>query len=190
MTGGMQGGGQGAYPPPPAPARRSGGNTVLLWSLVGCGVIAVLLVIIGAVLVTKITKNPGTKGLFSVMAAVTPTAQSVDKIGASLEEYQKDHGGQYPPTLEALVPKYVSDKSSLVCGSSEDPKPMVYSLPGPDTKPEAIVVRVYIGDIVMPNQRQQMSVCLLKNGEVVSEQVARTVMSKSGRRLSERKRSY
>ncbi len=180
MAGGIQGGGQqGAYPQQPAPKRRQGANGVLIWSMVGCGVIALLLVIFGAVVANRFVHNPGGKGFIGVMTSVTPAAQSVRTMGTSIESYQKDHDGKYPPTLEALIPKYVADKAALSCGSSEDPKPMEYSQPKPDASVEAVVVRVHIGDIVLPNQRQQMYICLLKSGDVVSEQVARTIMSKS-----------
>lgn len=186
MAGGMQGG----YPMP-APIKRPGNNGLLLWSLVGCGVIALLVVIIGGFMMTRLMKNSGAKGMFSVMAAMTPAAESVEKVGADLEAYRKDHDGQYPPTLDALIPKYAADKSAFISGGSDDPKPMEYTAPKPEASESAVVVRVHLGDITMvPTQRQQMYVCLLKNGEVVSEQDVRTVLSSRGKRLTEHKRTY
>lgn len=185
MNGGMQGG----YPPP-APMRRQGKNGVLLWSLVGCGIIAILIVVVVGVTASKVMKNTNTKGMFSVFSAMTPAAEGVEKVGASLEDYRKDHGGKYPPTLDALIPKYISDKSAFAVGNSDDPKQMEYTVPKADALDTVVVVRVHIGDIVMPTQRQQMYVCLLKDGEIASEQQVRTVLSKYGRRLTEHKRTY
>ncbi|MCW3096439.1 MAG: hypothetical protein JWL77_2057 [Chthonomonadaceae bacterium] len=177
---------QSAYPPP-APTRRQGNNGLLLWSLIGCGVIALLVVVIVGVMATSYMKKPGSKGLFGVAGVVstmTSAAENVEKVGAGLEDYRKDHNGKYPANLDALVPKYVPDKSIFVCGSSDDPKPMEYTAPKPDAADSVVVVRVHVGDIVMPNQRQQMYVCLLKSGEVDSEQQARTVLSKSHRQAA------
>jgi len=174
MAGGMQGG----YPPP-APARRQGNNGLLVWSLVGCGVIALLVVVIGGFLLSKGLKNVGAKGMFSVMASVGPAAESVEKVGTGLEGYEKDHRGQYPPTLDALVPKYVADKSAFFCGESDAQKPMEYTVPKPNAEESSVVIRVHIGDIaIMPTQVQKMYVCLLKNGQIVSEQNVRTIMPK------------
>lgn len=183
MAGGMQGG----YPSP-APVRRPGNNGILLWSLVGCGVIALLVVVIGGFMVRGVLKGPGAKGMLGVFSALAPAAESVGKVEASLSEYRKDHDGKYPPTLETLVPKYVSDKSAFLCGNSDDPKPMEYTAPKPDAPATTVVVRVHIGDIVTYTQRQRMYVCLLKNGEVESEQ--HTPIMPRGKRSIEQKRTY
>ena len=183
MAGGMQGG----YPSP-APMRRPGNNGVLLWSLVGCGVIALLVVVIGGVMVRGVLKGPGAKGMLGVFSSLAPAAASVEKVKGGLNDYRKDHGGKYPPTLEALVPKYVSDKSAFVCGNSDDPKPMEYTAPKPDANDSTVVVRVHLGDIVTYTQRQRMYVCLLKSGEVESEQ--HTPLSPRDKRSIEQKRTY
>lgn len=192
MAGRMQG-----APPPPVANQRQGNNGLLLWSLVGCGVITLLVVIIVGVMATSYMKKSGSKGFFGVAGVVstmTTAAENVEKVGVGLEAYQKDHGGKYPPNLDALVPKYVADKSVFVCGGSDDPRPMEYTAPKPNDADSVVVVRVHVGDIVMPNQRQQMYVCLLKSGEVDSEQQARTVLSKAGKHTTlpatEHKRTY
>ncbi len=187
----MAGGMKGAYPPPPAPMRRPGPNGVLLWSLVGCGVIALLVVVIGGVSVTRMFGNSKAKGMFSVMASVGPTGESVAKVGDGIEAYRKDHGGQYPPTLDALVPKYVADKSAFLFSNTEDPKPMEYTVPKPDAADGTVVVRVHIGDITMvATQVQRMYVCLLKNGEVVSDQNVRTMLPRHGMGRAKPIRTY
>ena len=186
MAGGMQGGST-----PPAPARRQGTNSFLIWSLVGCGVIALLVVVIGGVLATRFIKKSGTNGVFGVMAALTPAAEKVEKVEAGLEEYRKDHTGKYPATLEALVPKYVSDKSAFICGESDSPKPMEYAPPKPDASEGTVVISVHIGDIpIMNTQLQKMYVCLLKNGDVVSEQQVRTILSQHSKRMTPQTRTY
>ena len=183
MAGGMQGG----YPSP-VPMRRQGNNSVLLWSLVGCGVIAVLLVVIGGFMVKKALKGPGAKGMFNVISSLPTVADRVERVGASLGAYRQDHGGKYPVTLEALVPKYVADKSAFVCGSNDDPKKMEYTAPKPDAADTTVVVRVHLGDIVTYDQRQRMYVCLLKDGDVESEQ--HTPMTSREKRPAEQKRTY
>ena len=186
MAGGMQGG----YVPPPVPVRRQGNNGLLIGSLVGCGVIALLIVVIGGVTLNRMMKGPKTKGIFGVVTAITPTAESVTKVRDGLDAYRKDHNGKYPPTLEALTPKYFADKSAFVVGSSEDPKPMEYTPPKPDAPDSFVVVRAHYGDIVTYNQRQQMSILLLKSGEVDSEQMVRTPFSKAGERSETSQRTY
>lgn len=172
MAGGMQGG----YPPP-APARKAGSTGILLWSFVGCGVIALLLVIIGAVLVNKGMKTEGGKSIFGTISAVPSAAENVEKVSAALEKYKQDNGGKYPSTLDALVPKYVADKSILTSGG-DAPHPMEYTAPKPDAADTAVVVRVHVGDITIPQQQQRLYIVLLKNGEVDQEQLARTIMSR------------
>lgn len=186
MAGGMQGG----YTPP-VPARRQGANSLLIWSLVGCGVIALLVVVIGGVMATRFMKKSGAGGMFSVMAAMPHAAEKVEKVEAGIEEYRKDHNDKYPATLEALVPKYVSDKSAFICGESDAPKPMEYAPPKPGASEGTVVISVHIGDIpIMNTQLQKMYVCLLKNGEVVSEQQVRTILSQHGKRLTTQTRTY
>ncbi len=184
---------QGAYPTP-APARKQGNNGLLLWSLIGCGVIVLLGVIIAGVMLKGAIQSGGSKGIFGVVSAIPSTAESVQKVGASIAEYKKDNGGKFPPNLEALVPKYVADKSTFICGNADDPRTMEYTPPKADAPESTVVVRVHVGDIVMPNQRQQMYVLLLKNGEVDSEQQARTVLNKAGKNAGDHsaqpKRTY
>ncbi len=184
---------QGAYPPP-APAQRAGNNGLLLWSLVGCGVIALLVVVIAGFTLKGVLKGSGGKGMFSVMAAVEPTAASVQKVENGIEAYQKDHNGQFPPTLDALVPKYVADKATFVCGESDSPAPMEYAAPKADAPAATVVIRVHIGDIPISigrsSQVQKMYVLLMKDGQVVSEQNVRTVLPKYGKGAAEGSRTY
>ena len=187
MAGGMQGG----YPTP-TPMRRPGNGGLLLWSLVGCGVIALLVVVIGGVLMSKALKGaPGAKGMLNVFSAMDPAAKSVQKVESALEDYQKDHNGKYPATLDALIPKYVSDKSAFVCGEGDSPIPMEYTPPKSSDTETSVVVRVHLGDItIVRTQVQRMYVCLLKNGQIVSEQNVRTQIPKYSKGASESQRSY
>ena len=186
MAGGMQGG----YSP--APTRRQGNSGLLLWSLIGCGVIALLVVVIGGVLLSKTLKgSAGAKGMMSVFSAMDPAAKSVQKVGSALEDYQRDHNGKYPATLDALVPKYVSDKSAFICGEGDSPAPMEYTAPKPGDTDTSVVVRVHLGDVTLVRtQVQRMYVCLLKNGQIVSEQNVRTLIPKYSKGATESQRSY
>ncbi|MCW3055162.1 MAG: hypothetical protein JWN14_4332 [Chthonomonadales bacterium] len=186
MAGGMQGG----YPP--APTRKQGNSGLLLWSLVGCGVIALLVVIIGGVMLSKTLKgSAGAKGMMNVLSSMEPAGQSMQKVEVALEDYQKDHNGKYPATLDALIPKYVSDKSAFVCGEGENAVPMEYTVPKSSDTDGFVVVRAHIGDLTLVRtQVQKMYVCLLKNGQVVSEQNVRTIMPKYSKDASGAQRTY
>jgi hypothetical protein len=184
MNGGMPGG----YTPP-VPTRRQGGNSYLAWSLVGCGVIGVLIVVIGGFMVKRALKNLDTKSIVGVVSSMEPTAENVKKVGAGIEAYKKDHQGKYPASLEALVPNYLADKSALL-SAGDTPQPMEYTVPKPNAVGGAVVVRVHVGDIVTYNQRQIMYMCLLKSGEIDSEQTVRTVFQKPGAAEAEKERSY
>jgi len=186
MAGGMQGG----YPS--APMKRQGNGGLLLWSLVGCGVIALLVVVIGGVLLSKTLKgSPGAKGMMNVLSSMEPAGQSMQKVEVALEDYRKDHNGKYPAKLDELVPKYVSDKSAFVCGEGDSAAPMEYTAPKSSDTEGFVVVRAHIGDLTLVRtQVQRMYVCLLKNGQVVSEQNVRTIMPKYSKDASEAKRTY
>src|SRR5688500_3140103 len=42
-------------------------------------------------------------------------AKRLEAIGRAIDTYQKDHGGDLPPHLSALHPKYLPDKANLLC---------------------------------------------------------------------------
>lgn len=171
MAGGMQGG----FPVQPVPVQKPGNSRVWLWSLVGCGVIALLVVVIGGILLTKFLNG---SSILGVGDAMKTASTNFSKVSDAVESYQKDNSGKYPPNLDALIPKYLADKSTLTSGGAT-PHPMVYTVPKADADGETVVMRVYVWEVSVPPQKQKIYLVLLKNGAIEQESVARINLSKA-----------
>ena len=177
MAGGMPGnygysGPGNIPPPPPAPVKKSGGNGCLIGGLVGCGALLLVLVV-GAIMASRFAKNSGGfSDLFKGAAAGPKYAQKLSPVSNALMSYRSDNKGKYPPSLSALVPKYLADKSAL---SLDEGKKMEYTPPTADSKPESPVISIYTGSAsLIQTQSTIFYVRLLKNGSIVQDQVTRT----------------
>jgi hypothetical protein len=62
-------------------------------------------------------------------------------IALGCKLYAKDHRGNYPPSLDALVPEYLSDKRLFACQIRKDQPPIGYNyFGGRDTDPSTNVL--------------------------------------------------
>ena len=184
MAGGMGGyGGQNLPPmqpmqpmPPPVREKRSGANGCLIGGLVGCGVLLLLFVVGGIFAMNGLKNSKGGIGkMMSNIQAGQEYAPKLVLVGAALERYKNDHGGKYPASLNALVPKYMPDKSAFTPKSSETT--IDYTPPKPDSKPDAVVLSVTNGEAEISfgasSSRSTLYYRLLKNGNIVQDQVQR-----------------
>lgn len=48
---------------------------------------------------------------------------NLKQIGQAISAYRADNAGQYPKALQTLYPKYLTNKSALVCKSDNNPTP-------------------------------------------------------------------
>ena len=65
------------------------------------------------------------------------------KLCLACWDYSREHGGTFPPTLDALIPKYLQDRSQLASPLSPDsPDGYTYTAPTPDRddSPDTVVI--------------------------------------------------
>jgi hypothetical protein len=172
MAGGFPGGS-----PPPIPITRSNNNGCLLWGMAGCGVLIVLVIVGVAVLVSR---NPGIKNLTQTITNAPACGQNLPLVREALENYRKDHKGQYPANLADLVPKYANDALTDACGGSltQIGDKLQFTPPKSTTLKDAVVLSVNMGaSSLVPTQVQTLYVRLLNDGRVVMDQVSRTELT-------------
>jgi hypothetical protein len=167
------------------PVRKSGGSGCLVWGLGGCGALVVLIMLLGAFGMWQFSRNPGFQKMISNATATQRCGPNLVTIRSALQAYQKAHQGHYPPTLETLTPRYLSDSSTLVCTASDGEALKVdYTPPKPNAPSDASVVSFCGSDATVMSFRntsvsQRICVRLLKDGHIVSDQVQRTVLPES-----------
>lgn len=160
---------------PPAPVKKSGGMSCMILSLIGCGALAIVIILISAIGIWQVSKNPKTQQfLGGIQAAAGPCSASLQQARAALKEYAEDHDGNYPSNLSALVPDYLPNEASLGCSADSQSLKMEYTRPTPQSSSDAIVISIRTGDVQLLNQLQIYHVRLLKDGRIVLDQVVRT----------------
>jgi hypothetical protein len=176
MAGGFPGGA-----PPPIPAPRSNSNGCLIWGLGGCGLLALLVVGMAALFIWQASKNPGAKNLISSITNAPSCGQNLPLLREALENYKKDHKGQYPEKLADLVPKYANDALTASCGGNltQIGDKLQFTPPKSNAPADAVVLSASMGDSsFVPTQVQTLYVRLLKDGRVVMDQVSRTELTR------------
>lgn len=163
MINGVPGGGI------PVPVKKSGSNGCWIWGLAGCGILALVGVIFVVVVSMKFSKN--INQLSKSSNNTQATATRLITIRTALQRYQKEHQREYPPTLDDLVPKYLPSKSEIEGGE--------YTPPEADATGDTPIVRFEGGELLnmkigKSSINQKMYTLLLKDGQIVIEQVTRS----------------
>ncbi len=170
-------GGGYQYPiggPAPIPTPRRAGPGCLAWGLAGCGVVLVILLIVGGITASQFSRSKLGGQLSSQLKSMVDSPTRLKSIDRALEAYKIDHAGKYPASLKDLSPSYLP-ASPRVAGSDASPAPLEYTRPGPRAPSDFVVVRVSTLKIsAIQTQVQTVYTCLLKNGSIVQEQVVRT----------------
>ena len=158
-------------PPQGVPVRRGGGgSTVIVWLLSGCGLIAVLCIVLGVFFV----KSIGASDLVKNQGGIQLARKNLVEIRTSLNQYVKEHKGNYPRSLEESVdPAYLSYASS----STGKTIKVSYDAPAPDADDDTAIAGFYVGEMTMnmgTTIQQWTYVRLLKDGTIVQEQITRS----------------
>ena len=159
--------------PPPMREKRSGPNGCLIGGLAGCGILLIVLVVVGMAGINAAKSGKGGIGkMVTNIMAGEEYVPKMRKVSAALDQYKDDHDGKYPASLSALVPKYMPDKASYTPDSSETN--LDYTPPKPDAKPDTAILSVTNGESQILTTRTTIYVRLLKDGSIVQDQVQRT----------------
>jgi len=92
----------------PAPAKKP----VWLWILLGCGgLLLVAVLAVGVLIYFAISASRG-------MATRVKCSNNLRQVGIACQMYAVDNNDRFPPSLEALVPKYIENARVLRCPGS------------------------------------------------------------------------
>ncbi|GBC96431.1 hypothetical protein HRbin16_02235 [bacterium HR16] len=150
--------------PPEVPTRRGMSCwTVGLLSCLG----AIALVVAGlAILFIYTARRPEFKQAMSTMTQVAQCQQNMHEIHAAIERYRQRNKGEYPKSLNDLVPRYLPEAGKLKCPADVSGEPVSYRyFPLKKDSPETSPL-LQCDHHKMMNQK--MPVIMLKNGEVLS----------------------
>jgi hypothetical protein len=127
---------------------------------IGCG--AILL----ACIVFAIFMKPLVEQGMQMAYSITTCTENLQSVGTALQRYRGEHGGQYPQTLEDLVPAYLADKSVLKCPTDSAVQRDVsyaYTPPPAGAPPETIVVKCNLHNIA----GERIHIVLRADGQVI-----------------------
>ncbi len=159
--------------PPPIPQKRK--DVGWVWALVGCGGILVLLVIGVTV---ALTSSGGKKGGFGKIVSNATTAvgdgELLIPVRDSLKRYRTEHKEKYPAHLKELVPKYLTEAALDDLNSSK----IEYTPPAQNAPAETPVLSIATEHSEILGQNHFYITRILKNDEVVLDQVVRTNIEK------------
>jgi hypothetical protein len=172
MTAGGPGSGSYSSGPPPAPPRRS--NGCLITGLAGCGALILILIIASVFLANGLGKNGGLSGLVAGEQAAPGCKEKLASLQTALTTYRRDHKDHYPAKLADLVPNYLVDDSNFSYHDGAGDHAMEYSPPSAGAPDDAVVAGFETGTFqLMSIQKTRIYVRLLKNGQIVMEQLTR-----------------
>lgn len=170
-------------PRQPAGCYRTGGIT--------CGVVVLALVVLMLFLYALALRNPGMRGLFGRAQVFASCQEQMMMIGQALKRYEIRYG-QYPDSLAALYPKFLTSRQLLKCPADNRSlkeaiaDSYVYVKPAPGAPAETPVV-LCNRHILIPGS-PAVTLVLRKNGKVAPSP-ASTAPPISRPRESEKKRS-
>lgn len=170
----MAGGVQSGFGPPPPPAPRSGNSSCLSWGLGGCGLVVILVSILGAVMFNRFAKDKGAQQFFNSMQSAQSCVGNLNMLRAALQNYQADHKGKYPATLSTLIPKYLPNSSALTCGTANT-MTLEYTPPRLNAPSDSPVVSFRSAEAVLFGKSRQVTIYrMLKDGRIVLDNIQRS----------------
>ena len=159
---------------PPVPVRRRSSNGCLVPTILGCGALVVIVIVIGVVAASNLNKHGGFGNIMRSAEATTPAARKLWYLREALDRYRSAHKGAYPKTLDQITPFIAPvDADPTICMECSQPD-AVYTPPGAKTDPHAPVIRFFAGEgdinIGPLTQRHLTYISLLANDEITQDQ--------------------
>lgn len=147
-------------PTEPPPRRGMSCWTIGLLSCLG----AVALVLIGvALLFFFAARQPEFRQLMSVGVQMGQCQQNMQEIYAAIERYRQRNNGQYPKSLNELVPRYLAEAGKLKCPADASNQPVSYQYQRPAANaPETTPLLTCDHHVVA---QQKVPLIVFKNGQ-------------------------
>ncbi len=150
--------------PPEIPTRR--GMSCWTVGLLSCLGAIILVIVAVAILFIVVARRPEFKQAMSTGVQIAQCQQNMREIHAAIERYRQRNGGEYPQSLNDLVPRYLPDAGKLKCPADASGKPVSYRyFPLKKDSPETSPL-LQCDHHQMMNQK--IPVIMLKDGEVLS----------------------
>ncbi len=149
--------------------KKSGGGGCLKVAGIGCGILILIAIIGGVVGWSLLMKNPTSRRIYQQFQSMGVCAANMGLVGKALNQYSADHNGRYPARLSDLYPKYITDRSKLVCPSAGS-APFEYRQPAPSDPDNRIAVTCR-QHVVVPGQ-PPILVTARKDGKVETDDSA------------------
>lgn len=161
-------------PIPPIDSKKRSGFGCLIGTMVGCGALTVMLIIVGALAVQNIGKNKDIQKALGQFSSIGGCSQNLVQVRDAIKRYRHDHHDQYPDALKDITPRYLANSRALWCGNGKDSsESLQYYRPVQNALPTAVVVRVKSLDIeIMGKQHQTTFLAIRMNGDIIQEQSA------------------
>ena len=152
--------------PPPPPPRASGGDGCWKWGAIGCGMGCLsLAILVAAVLFIFMPQfRPMISECMKIEAEVAMIQREMQLTLGSLQRY-REANGKYPPTLQALVPAYVSDASALRFSQNARGPLFKYTVPSGTTADQFPVLEYALTYKMPDNRTIPIPVRLAPSGE-------------------------
>lgn len=121
--------------------RSSGRASCWLIGGIGCLVLVALVVVASMILVRNLGGSKFFKEVQTSATRQEQVANRFERLVKAIKLYRQDHGGAYPPNLDALAPKYLgsADLQPLQLDQATRLR-WVYKPPKPTDPPETIVL--------------------------------------------------
>ncbi len=125
-------------PPPPAPPAGRGGDSCFKWGGIACGG-GCLLILLACVGIYFMLGDKGRSFLVGTTRDSVQVSVEIHELFKQVNRYKKDTG-KFPDKLQDLVPGYVASPSRLKLSTHPEGPPFKYFKPGPNAKPEDVLL--------------------------------------------------
>lgn len=147
-------------PDPEAPGRRGG---CCKWggiACLGCGCASALVLIVVSLVLMQ---RPEVQSALGRTQQVVGTLQRMQQVAEALGKYVQDHR-QYPPRLDDLAPRYISERMLRVSEKAGAPQ-FEYHPPPKGAGNDFVILAYEVDNPVMPERGDRLRYVFTKGGK-------------------------
>ena len=170
------------------PLQKKSGPGCWLWVPVGCGSALIVLFIIFALVVHSVLHSPHSKSLVDSSGGMLRGGMEVADAGEKMKLINRkvilyrQSTGHYPPTLQALVPQYLTDGSQLHILADPNPNPahvsFIYMKPADNAPSNTVYLTGHVDykfTMLSINQKVNDTLTMSLDGQLNKQRLQTTV---------------
>lgn len=144
---------------------QSRGTSCWTIGLLSCLGAAALIIAGLAILFIYVARRPEFKQAMSAGTQMATCQTNLQEIHAAIERYRQRSDGQYPKSLNELVPRYLEQAGTLKCPADVSGEPVSYKYmrPAKDSPPTTPLLECDNHQVM----NQNIPIIVLKNGQVL-----------------------